>query len=347
MNPLVSILCLTYNQEKYIREALDSFLKQEVDFNFEILVHDDASTDGTKEILKKYKKKYPDQIRVYYEDENRYSKDDFAFINDLFVNAHGKYIAMCEGDDFWTSNQKLQKQVAYMESNPDCAVSFHSTRVFYEDKSKPDYTLPKNSHGEFTVAELLKNNYIHTSSVMYRNQEDYQTLDPDVMPGDLYLHLYHASRSRIGFIPDEMSAYRRQPGGVWWESDDRMDNIFKKYPYQMANFYRHAVDMFRDDDMLVDIIDKHIRFLLEAYARIDSSEKLSLLQVVFTKLPELTEWFVTDRIQFISELQTENKRLSAVIDTKKAELKSIKSSRWYRLHPRRVLNRATKAKKDS
>ena len=109
--PLVSINCITYNHEAYIRDALEGFLMQKTDFTFEILVHDDASTDQTANIIRKYEKKYPEIIKPIYQKENQYSQEVEISKQFQFPRARGKYIAICEGDDYWTNPYKLQKQV--------------------------------------------------------------------------------------------------------------------------------------------------------------------------------------------------------------------------------------------
>jgi glycosyltransferase involved in cell wall biosynthesis len=125
--PLVSICCLTFNHEAFVRQCLDGFLMQKTDFDIEILVHDDASTDNTQSILREYESKYPDKIFPLYETENKYSNGYKGRMDIVFnyARARGKYIASCEGDDYWTDPQKLQKQVDFMESHPDYSVCFH------------------------------------------------------------------------------------------------------------------------------------------------------------------------------------------------------------------------------
>lgn len=125
--PLVSICCITYNHAQFIRKCLDGFLMQKTDFPIEILIHDDCSTDGTTEIVREYEAKYPDLIFPLYEEENQYQQGKAAEID--FYNyrrARGKYIAYCEGDDYWTDPLKLQKQVDFMEANPEYSVCFHN-----------------------------------------------------------------------------------------------------------------------------------------------------------------------------------------------------------------------------
>ena len=116
---MVTIRCITYNHESYIRQCLDGFLMQKTTFRFEAIVHDDASTDGTATIIREYADKYPNIIKPIFETENQYSKRDGSLRRILDAHTHGKYIAMCEGDDYWTDPYKLQKQVDFLESHPD------------------------------------------------------------------------------------------------------------------------------------------------------------------------------------------------------------------------------------
>lgn len=124
---VVSVHCLTYNHEKFIAEAIESFLMQKTNFKFEILIHDDASTDRTPEIIKEYELKYPGLIKPIFQTENQYSKrKSFNTLNlNNLIRAKGKYIAVCEGDDYWIDPYKLQKQVDMMEKNPNCSLCVH------------------------------------------------------------------------------------------------------------------------------------------------------------------------------------------------------------------------------
>ena len=126
--PLVSIACLTYNHEKYIKDAIEGFLSQKTEFDYEILIHDDASTDRTADIIRRYEIKYPNKIYGIYQRENQLSKiiEDGNMLQDyLYPVCKGKYIALCEGDDFWIDPDKLQMQVNYLESHPECAAVCH------------------------------------------------------------------------------------------------------------------------------------------------------------------------------------------------------------------------------
>ena len=131
--PLVSISCITYNHAPYIRQCLDGFVMQKTNFPFEILIHDDASDDGTSDIIREFEKAYPSVIKPLFEEENQWSKGRRGSVVFNFPRAKGKYIALCEGDDYWTDPLKLQKQVDFLEAHPEYAMCFHNVKVIAEE----------------------------------------------------------------------------------------------------------------------------------------------------------------------------------------------------------------------
>ena len=165
----VSVVAITYNHIKFIEKALDSFLMQETNFPFEIIVHDDASTDGTSDIVRNYQKKYPDIIKPIIQTENQYSKHRGIALKDVFDNIKTKYIALCECDDNWTDETKLQKQFDFMEENPEYSVCYHNAIVVDENEN-----FIKNYRGkkekDLTQEELIKVKHLfHTSTFFFRN----------------------------------------------------------------------------------------------------------------------------------------------------------------------------------
>ena len=233
-NPLVSVVMITYNQEKYIKQAIESVLEQQVDFDYEIIIGDDNSTDSTSDILKEYTKKHKN-IKVINRKKNIGAIPNFM---QTFRQARGKYIALCEGDDFWTDPTKLQRQVDLLEDNEDYALVFHPVRVFFENGKKTDSVHPDFKTG-FDLNELLRGNFIQTNSVVYRarSAEEYSSLPEDIIPGDWYLHLFHAKFGKIGFIDRVMSAYRRHEGGVWWNSTEDEGKFWQKHGREHFRFY--------------------------------------------------------------------------------------------------------------
>lgn len=162
--PLVSICCVTYNHAPFIRQCLDGFLMQK-GVDFEILIHDDCSTDGTTEIIREYAEKYPDLIFPLYETENQFCKpgrESMDFYN--YRRAQGKYIALCEGDDYWTDPLKLQKQVEFMEANPDYSVCFHTFRnhiVQTDEYLEPAPTQLLRDNGNPEGMDITMDMHIH------------------------------------------------------------------------------------------------------------------------------------------------------------------------------------------
>lgn len=138
---MVTIRCLAYNHEPYIRQCLEGFVMQKTNFRFEAIVHDDASTDGTAAIIKEYAEKYPDIIKPIFETENQYSKHDGSIRRIMNEHTNGKYIALCEGDDYWTDPLKLQKQVNFLESHLEYTMS-HTNNICYNQNTKCYYPEP-------------------------------------------------------------------------------------------------------------------------------------------------------------------------------------------------------------
>ena len=218
---LVSIQCITYNHAPYIRQALDSFLMQETNFRYEIIIHDDASTDGTQEIIKEYQKKYPDIIVPILQKENQYSKHvDFdQFIAPL---TKGRYVALCEGDDYWTDSKKIQTQFDYMEKNPGCSMFTHN--IFFLNHRDPEKNLIKKQvdvpTGDYTLEDFLEfmmkhrtiggtSTYFFRRSMMPKNQyaEHFSF-------GDFFLVLGF-KEGYMHYLDECLSVYRMGHGGSY------------------------------------------------------------------------------------------------------------------------------------
>ena len=218
----VSILSLAHNHEKYIRSALDGFVMQKTNFPFEVLIYDDASTDTTADIIQEYADKYPDIVKPLFERENQFSRGENVSKKYNWPRVQGEYVALCEGDDYWTDENKLQKQVDFLDTHPDCSLCFHPVRIVdqsnpAEEEIYPDQKLLQRA-GELNFASLLKRNFIQTNSVVYRwrfHRESYNLMPEHILPGDWFLHLLHAQVGKIGFLPEVMAVYRRNAGGVW------------------------------------------------------------------------------------------------------------------------------------
>lgn len=218
---LVAIHCLVYNHEPYLRDCFEGFVMQKTNFRFVAIVHEDCSTDHSVDIIREYEAKYPDIFRPIYETENQYSKPDGSLgrIMNAAIDATGaKYVAMCEGDDYWTDPYKLQKQVDYMEAHLECAICFHPVMV-HDQRTGDEYldTLTKVPQIT-TINDIARiGNYIHTPSVMYRyhpevNEKILQLGKLGV--GDYLSNMLYAQYGNICKLPDYMAVYR-QGVGVW------------------------------------------------------------------------------------------------------------------------------------
>lgn len=214
--PLVSVCCITYNHAQFIRKCLDGFLMQQTDFPIEILIHDDCSTDGTTEIIREYEAKYPNLIFPLYEEENQYQQGkagEIDFYN--YRRARGKYIAYCEGDDYWIDPLKLQKQVDFLESHKDYDLVHTHRRIEMRGKF---YDTPIISYIE-TKETLLQTCSIATCTVMFGAKifnsikDEYQSLvTRNKLPmSDYPLWLLIAEKSKIGYLPDATANYRMLP----------------------------------------------------------------------------------------------------------------------------------------
>ncbi len=223
---MVSICCLTYNQEKYIRKTLEGFVNQKTNFKFEILIHDDASTDDTANIIREYEKKFPDMIKPIYQLENQFSKGVKINNTYQFPRIRGKYFAMCEGDDYWTDYNKLQKQYDALESHEDCAMCTHIVNRIYENEQETGITQPINETIEKLKGSILDNTFLfqnifisdlipfQTSSYFFRTEyiqgwlEDIKVFSKIPGVGDLPMVWYYITKGKVFFLPKIMSKYR-------------------------------------------------------------------------------------------------------------------------------------------
>lgn len=217
IKPVVAIRCTAYNHEEYLRDALEGFLKQKTDFPFVAIVHDDASTDTTTEIIKEYAAKYPDIILPIFEKENQYSQRNGSLsrIMDKACEVTGaKYIALCEGDDYWTDPLKLQKQVSFLESNKDYSMCFHRVEIKREGISDNlnMYNVVKDR--EYTANEIFEKWIIPTCSAVFKfDIFTLQPSHPDFLVGDNVLWATCLSEGKIRGLHESMGVYRRVSSG--------------------------------------------------------------------------------------------------------------------------------------
>lgn len=296
--PKVSIVTISYNQEKYIREALEGFVAQQVDFDFEIIVADDASTDGTQKIIKSYVNKYPHLFRPILRKKNIGAVSNSI---EALKAATGTYIALCEGDDYWTDPKKLQLQADFLDDHPDHALCFHPVRVFFENKEEKDALYPEvQTASAFTVDELLRWNFIQTNSVMYRRQA-YDKIPTNILPLDWYLHLYHAQFGKIGFINRVMAAYRRHAGGIWWQSYADRDAMWVRHGLVHINTYIELQKLYGQNKERRAILDEAIANALQAFLAVDKKQQSQLFKSIMAAHPEAVETFISHKLHVLEE----------------------------------------------
>lgn len=264
MNPKVGIHCITYNQEGFIAQTLESMLCQKTDFPIVIYVSDDCSTDGTAAIIERYAERYPDVVVPLRHAERKGVVHNFI---DTAKALSTEYVAVCEGDDYWTDPYKLQKQVDALEAHPEAAVCFHPVTVHWEDGAFPDSEFPSPSYrfhkNVLELSDLLRRNFIQTNSVMYRwryHAVPFEGFPDDILPCDWFLHLLHAQMGKILFLPDNMGVYRRHKGGLWYESMKTV-RWFKSCGIQHYRFYEEAEKAFG-----ADFSEEKKRMLLRCHA---------------------------------------------------------------------------------
>lgn len=211
---IVSIVCNTYNHEKYIRETLEGFLKQKIKYSYEILIYDDASTDNTADIIREYEKNFPNIIKPIYQTVNQYSRGLKPGKQNR-ERAKGKYVAICEGDDYWIDENKLQEQIEYLENHPDCTFCFTNGFARYGNDIRRKIIpwtkasiVPKNKF-DYNVGEINLMDYIPTASFVYRNCYKFPEMPQTAFTGDLFVESIMTNYGYAHFIDKQMVVYRR------------------------------------------------------------------------------------------------------------------------------------------
>jgi len=237
MKILVSIICNVYNHKKYLRETLEGFLSQKCSFQFEVLIHDDCSTDGSADIIKEYAEKYPEMILPIYQEENQHSKGVAINAVYQYPRVRGKYTAYCEGDDFWCDPEKLQRQVDALESSPEADICTHGA-VRIRDGKKAGGICPANKRRVFTPFEVILGGgeFVATNSIMCRSELNRNI--PDFRKVfffdiDYALQIHGSLRGGMIYLPECMSAYREFAAGSWtvdqYENPEKRDLFRERY----------------------------------------------------------------------------------------------------------------------
>ena len=209
----VSVLMLTYNQERYIDEAIRSVLLQQTDFAFELIIGNDASTDATGIVCSTWKEKYPEQIVLFNRETNLGLQQNFI---QSYAHCRGEYVAICEGDDFWTDKHKLQKQVDFLDAHADYSTCFHRVINYFEDNGTKSLS-NGGQRTETDIVDLARSNYISNVSAVFRRNlfgplpEWFAT----VSTYDYAIHLLNAQYGKIHYMKQPMAVYRQHSKAIW------------------------------------------------------------------------------------------------------------------------------------
>lgn len=298
-HPLVSVAMITYNHEQYIRQALDSVLMQEVGFSYEFVIGEDKSTDRTREIVIEYQRRHPDKIRLRLARENLYSKG----INPawgVFAACRGQYIALCEGDDYWTDPRKLQKQVDVLEADGNLVGTYHPVRFVYEYDETGDFVArmsgkckdpPRHLH-DITAEDIAEGNRMATCSVVHRNLKlDSSLFRANVTGGDWLLWMALSASGRWRYLPDVMGSWRFHRGGIWssLSTGDKLRCYVKQARVMDELFNRRYHDAFERG------IHREISEAAKVFTGLRSDDGMDArdFDLVFKHEPDLTRRILT------------------------------------------------------
>jgi glycosyltransferase involved in cell wall biosynthesis len=272
---------VTYNQERFIGQAVESVLAQETNFAIEIVIGEDCSTDDTRSILEVLAARHPDRIRLLLADHNRGGKLNFM---ETFRQCRGDYVALLEGDDYWTCSMKLQKQVDALDARRDWTICYHPAEIRYDDWRQAPALWPATAQKpESTLVDLFAMDFIPTNAVVFRNRlfGDFPPWFAEITMGDWPLHILNATYGNIGFLPEVMSVYRVHSGGFWSSKS-------------------HAEQMFAVMKMLT-AVDHHFG---GAYAQAIDECRLNVLKYVINEAKE-----AKDALQQVAEFRSFHQRL--------------------------------------
>lgn len=268
LKPKFSVCCTTYNHEKYLRRCLNSLVSQKTDFPYEILVFEDKSTDGTRAILEEFVNKYPGKIIPLYQEENRYGKDVHVCENYVFPLVKGEYVALCEGDDFWIDENKLQKQADILDAYDNCRLCVHKTVLGDEDGNFTEGYLPPHSFatGLYEPGEFLEMGYLHTTSYAFRASDLNEYLKTGLYKTadvfDVPLLNYFAMLGPVYYFNETFSCYRVGRKNNWTNNHDgvkhcesmikTLDAIDEHFGYRWTK----NLDKARFDNLLINCYSK-------------------------------------------------------------------------------------------
>lgn len=280
--PTLSVCLITYNHKEFIRKAIEGVLMQQATFTWNLIIADDFSTDGTRDILMEYRGKYPDKIQLILQEKNVGAAQNWI---DLIKTPCSKYIAYFEGDDYWTDPLKLQKQVDFLEANPEYVLCFHKVSLLEGTTFKEDniISLPDNYEDIATFAK--KGNYIHTPSIVFKNIIPKLPAEFKYSPiGDFFLSLLLAEGGKIKRLNDVMAVYRLN-SGIWSEKS----NYYRNFKTALTHALLYKYFNKKNNTVIASILLERIQSFIETFSTEINEEEIEELIDFLTEEQNNTE----------------------------------------------------------
>lgn len=291
----VSVCVLAYNQRNFIEKCICGIVSQKTNFEFEVLVHDDASTDGTAEIIKEYEKKYPNIIKPIYQKENRFSKGVQISKTYNYPRAKGKYIAFCEGDDYWTDENKLQAQVDFLDNNPEFTGCFTKTLrknvITNEDICYKPSDEELNGKNVFTIEDTIKGYFICTASVMYRfkkyKEELLNTFPTGIINGDSYLIYFFSLHGKLKYLDRLSAVHTFNETGIWNSVKQTADERNVRFWLEIINFPIEVRKLFDKFDFKTPYYDTPESAMRRVLASAINIKRFDIIEKASERFPEV------------------------------------------------------------
>ena len=331
--PLVSICTVAFNHENYIEQMLQSILNQKINFDYELLIHDDASTDKTADIIKSYAAKYPNIIKPIFQNENQFSRGIRPNIEYNISRAKGKYLAFCDGDDFWCDSLKLQKQVDFLEVNSTFMGCSHNTKILRESVDnilKDEFIINNPQKDIYTIDDFIKGEaYFHTSAFVFRFNENEKNYILDLLKqirGDWFRSMVFASFGPIKYIDEVMSVYRIHDKGVWSklsEEEQVLKNLDAILSINKAFDYKYEENLMNLFTRVSLTSIKNTNDITEFF---NNKEKIDLIKVIdyLYKNIKLKDQAIAEKDQIIADKDK-------AIAEKEQYIHEIHSSKIYKI----------------
>lgn len=288
-NIVLSIVCLTYNHGQYIKDALDGFISQKTNFNYEVIVHDDCSTDNTAEIIKEYSEKYPEIIKPILQKENQYSKGIKIGPKYVYPKVKGKYIAICEGDDYWNDSNKIQKQIDFLEKNNNYVACVHNSIRLDCKSGKQKRISNITVEYDVSIEEIIRwgENHFQTASIMMRKEYFLIPAELKCGIGDYPRAINLALNGKIRYMPDVMSVYRFMSSETSWSARTNnecgminnytnINNMLKNLNKFTNEKYKDIIETtIRENEFRINLLKEEYKDLIKQYPEFVNKMKIT------------------------------------------------------------------------